>query len=394
MIKKNLYFFILLIVLFYGHSVSAAVLIDCSDYSNIDKMDCIDLNTPQDDYCVLCKESPSANFICRCSNTQICTLSASPSVSCNVVCDNNCQIPDSPECDSAHLNLCTSQSECSEAGGNWCDGACQAETCTNTENEEEDDDNNDNDNQQISPENENNSNSDGEIGDSCESQADCGEGLYCNDQNLCALKNAGANPCKYDYECMSGNCENGVCAIEGGKDSAESGSENLGEAISKVEGFMEKGPIKGEMISEDVPTLVGNALRVFLGIVGSLALAIFIYGGIMWMTSGGNPERIKKAQGTIVWSVLGLMVIFLSYVIVSMIISGISHESEIIEQQAEQRDACLEQCLEQREEDLARCQELDKPDTGEIDEEEYELCVKSARSKAENCRDVCRERFQ
>lgn len=214
-------------------------------------------------------------------------------------------------------------------------------------------------------------------------------------------------PCNIDADCTTGNCENNVCAdapeSTGGdgnatKDAAatqDSTKKDLSTAISKVEGFLGKKPIKGEMISGDVPTIVGKALRVFLGIVGSLALAIFVYGGIMWMISGGNPERIKKAQGTIVWSVLGLMVIFLSYVIVSMIISGITHESKIIEQQAEQRDACLEQCIEERDEALAQCQDLaSKTDTGEIDEDEYELCVKSARSRAENCRDICRERFQ
>jgi len=34
-----------------------------------------------------------------------------------------------PVCDIDHLNLCGTQADCEGAGGNWCDGACQADPC-------------------------------------------------------------------------------------------------------------------------------------------------------------------------------------------------------------------------------------------------------------------------
>ena len=68
-----------------------------------------------------------------------------------------------------------------------------------------------------------------------------------------------------------------------------------------------------------VPGLTGRVIKGILGIVGSLSLLILILGGFMWMTSGGNEEKIKKGQKMIVWSILGLVVIFSSYAILNQV---------------------------------------------------------------------------
>ncbi|OGB81033.1 MAG: hypothetical protein A2535_09020 [Burkholderiales bacterium RIFOXYD2_FULL_59_8] len=56
-----------------------------------------------------------------------------------------------------------------------------------------------------------------------------------------------------------------------------------------------------------------------MGVMGSIALAMFIYGGVLWMIAAGNAERSKKGMQIIVWSALGVMVILASYVIVSFV---------------------------------------------------------------------------
>ena len=70
----------------------------------------------------------------------------------------------------------------------------------------------------------------------------------------------------------------------------------------------------------DPRIIIGDVIQAVLGIVGSVTLAMFIYGGFMWMLSGGNPERVKKGRDTIVWSSLGLAVIFFGYAIISFIL--------------------------------------------------------------------------
>ncbi len=74
--------------------------------------------------------------------------------------------------------------------------------------------------------------------------------------------------------------------------------------------------------NRDIPDLVGGIIQYVLGIIGILALVMFIYGGILWMTSGGSAEKIKKGKDTIVWAVLGLAIVFLSYAIVNFVLKA------------------------------------------------------------------------
>ncbi|MBU4369352.1 pilin [Patescibacteria group bacterium] len=68
--------------------------------------------------------------------------------------------------------------------------------------------------------------------------------------------------------------------------------------------------------------LVGDIIAYILGFVGVLALVMFIYGGITWMTSAGAPEKIKKGRDTIVWAIFGLAFVFLSYAILDFILNA------------------------------------------------------------------------
>jgi len=46
--------------------------------------------------------------------------------------------------------------------------------------------------------------------------------------------------------------------------------------------------------------------------VGLLLAIIFaIIGGYMWMTSAGNPDKVKQAQGTLTWSIIGLVFVLI-----------------------------------------------------------------------------------
>jgi amino acid transporter len=66
-----------------------------------------------------------------------------------------------------------------------------------------------------------------------------------------------------------------------------------------------------------------NYLRIILGIVGILAVAFLIYGGFQYMTAGSNSEQSEGAKKTIQNSIIGLVVIILSYIIVSVVINAL-----------------------------------------------------------------------
>jgi len=67
-------------------------------------------------------------------------------------------------------------------------------------------------------------------------------------------------------------------------------------------------------------TIIARVIKFVLGIVGVLALIMIIYGGILWMTSGGNVDQVKKGRNTLVWAILGLAIVFFAYSIVTFVI--------------------------------------------------------------------------
>lgn len=73
--------------------------------------------------------------------------------------------------------------------------------------------------------------------------------------------------------------------------------------------------------------LLGSIVKVILGVVGSIAFIMFIYGGIYFLTSQGNADKISKGKNILIWSIIGLLVIFGSYVFVSFILTAIQGDS-------------------------------------------------------------------
>ncbi|MFA6171263.1 MAG: pilin [Patescibacteria group bacterium] len=74
---------------------------------------------------------------------------------------------------------------------------------------------------------------------------------------------------------------------------------------------------------KDPQTLIGKVIGAALGLVGSLALAMFIYGGFIWMTAQGNSEKVKKGRDTMVWATLGLIIIFSAYNIIAFVFNNV-----------------------------------------------------------------------
>jgi hypothetical protein len=79
----------------------------------------------------------------------------------------------------------------------------------------------------------------------------------------------------------------------------------------------------GDYRLEDFVALGIGASNWILGIVGSLSLFMFVYGGIMFLISAGASDKIGQARKIIVASVVGLIIVFSSYLIIKFVVSGI-----------------------------------------------------------------------
>lgn len=59
-----------------------------------------------------------------------------------------------------------------------------------------------------------------------------------------------------------------------------------------------------------------------LGIVGSISLLMFIYGGVIFLISGGSSQRVEQGKQIIIGSVIGLIIVFASYTIIRFVFTA------------------------------------------------------------------------
>lgn len=78
--------------------------------------------------------------------------------------------------------------------------------------------------------------------------------------------------------------------------------------------------LENPLKADSFQTLIGVIINNLMGIVGSIALLMFIAGGFMWLTSAGSAAKVKKGKDIIIWSALGMALIFSSYALVRFIL--------------------------------------------------------------------------
>ena len=67
----------------------------------------------------------------------------------------------------------------------------------------------------------------------------------------------------------------------------------------------------------DIRIIITRIIRYALGLLGIVALVLVMYGGFVWMTAGGNEEKIATAKKILLNGVIGLIIILSAYAIVS-----------------------------------------------------------------------------
>lgn len=65
----------------------------------------------------------------------------------------------------------------------------------------------------------------------------------------------------------------------------------------------------------DLNSIVGTVINAFLAILGTIFIALIVYGGYLWMTGMGNADKIERSRGLITAAVIGLIITLASYAI-------------------------------------------------------------------------------
>ncbi len=86
--------------------------------------------------------------------------------------------------------------------------------------------------------------------------------------------------------------------------------------------FDPEGKIKKatKLTDESPENITINVIQWALGFLGLVAVIMILWGGITWMTSAGNEEKVRKAKEILRAAIIGLIVILLSWALVTFVV--------------------------------------------------------------------------
>jgi hypothetical protein len=80
----------------------------------------------------------------------------------------------------------------------------------------------------------------------------------------------------------------------------------------------------GEEAEKRVNDIVALIINVLSWLVGVISVIMVIFGGFKYITSGGDSNKVTSAKNTILYALIGLVVVVLAQVIVIFVINQVS----------------------------------------------------------------------
>jgi hypothetical protein len=135
------------------------------------------------------------------------------------------------------------------------------------------------------------------------------ERAVCQADDTCkwvAYKTASTDSAEGKKAAASGDADKDAGGRGGGSEVAASGGVDVGDF-----------PSVKQVRNANIGQVAATAVNFLLMLAGALAVIFLIVGGIRYIISAGSPDRIEKAKHTVLYAVIGIVVILLSYVIVN-----------------------------------------------------------------------------
>lgn len=150
-------------------------------------------------------------------------------------------------------------------------------------------------------------------GTACRSQSDCSAGQTCTSGKCVTSSSSGtttAKTCRSQSDCSAGQtCTNNQC---------------VATSTTSTGGSTTITPFTNPIGVNSINDLLRNVINFVLGFVGVIAAAIIIYGGIIYMTSAGNDQRINQGKTILTYGIVGLIITLAAGIIVQLVISAVS----------------------------------------------------------------------
>lgn len=75
----------------------------------------------------------------------------------------------------------------------------------------------------------------------------------------------------------------------------------------------------GGLVNLTIAGVIAGLIRLVLVVVALVFFAILIFGGLQWITSGGDKANVEKARNRITHALIGLAIVFVAWAIIKLI---------------------------------------------------------------------------
>ncbi len=75
---------------------------------------------------------------------------------------------------------------------------------------------------------------------------------------------------------------------------------------------------------DNVNSLIADVINIFSVVVGVVAVIMIIVGGFLYITSAGDSNKVGTAKNTILYALIGLVIVALSQFIVKFVLSRVT----------------------------------------------------------------------
>ena len=106
--------------------------------------------------------------------------------------------------------------------------------------------------------------------------------------------------------------------------------------------FQDCNPLTSTTECVDTSMLINQLINWFIGVAGLVAFIFVVIGGVSYMTSRGDPGKLQKAKSTILYALIGLIIVALSWAISTFVYNILKDNSDFEEYDTE-RNASLVQ---------------------------------------------------
>ena len=76
--------------------------------------------------------------------------------------------------------------------------------------------------------------------------------------------------------------------------------------------------------NDDLNAMLSTLFSMVFGIIGVVAVIMIIIGGVNYTVSQGDSQKLQKSKSTILYGIIGLVIVLLAFAIVNFVLNGIN----------------------------------------------------------------------